>query len=112
MRNPIQIANELQTFKRQHGGGSIIDEAVEAIRKQHEELIEYESMKNSFAYVLRWVKRICGRRMSKIAFIHLNTKVGRFEYIYPTLVEIQKYDMMIREGEKYIPNSGRYGQYV
>ena len=49
--------------------------------------------------------------MSKIAFVHMN-KVGRMEYIYPTLVEIQKYDMMIREGEKHIPNSGAYGQPV
>lgn len=112
MRNPIQIANELETFKRQHGGGSIIDEAVATLRRQQEELNEAEEMRHSFGMLLRWVKRVCGRRMKKIRFIHFDKRTKQTVYVSPKIAEINKYDILIRECEEQVPNSGVYGDYV
>ena len=112
MVNAIQLANELETFKRMHKGGSLIDDAVSTIRRQHEELVEAESMRHAFTLLLRFVKRICGRRMCKIGFYHFNRKNRSIEVLNPKIAEINNYDTLIRTCEEHIPNSGVYGTYV
>lgn len=109
MKNPVQIANELETFKRQHGGGSIIDDAVEALRRQHEEIKRAEEMKHSFTLLLRWVKRVCGRRMCNV-LVKKKHKVGFLSHSWITapVEERQRYDMLISECETFVPNSGVY----
>jgi len=115
MLSPIQVATELETFKRAHNGGQIITDAVKTIREQNEELAHYRDMEARFGAMLRFIKKHMGRRME----IYARRKkckrtasaygVAEIKYVLPTGAARNEYDAMVRDCEAFVANAGVYG---
>jgi len=112
MRNPLQVATELETFKKAHNGGAIIDEAVKTIRDQHNEIVGLTDAKMRCRDLLRFAKRVLGKRLERIAIRKIKKVKGveQVIYILPTVTDRQVFDMIVNDCEGVIPDSGVYGK--
>lgn len=107
IKNPKAIANELETFKRQHNGGEIITDAVNALREMSDELDELREQSAMFKKVVRWVKKNVGIHICGIRF--REKKRGAKSGIVLRMAnpaERVEFDAMMSQCERMIPDSG------
>lgn len=73
MRTPYAVATELATFKRFHGGGTIIDEAVQMIQHLNKERENLERCRNLLTINGRFMRRVFGNDLQNVRIRQLET---------------------------------------
>lgn len=102
--NPMQVANELETFKMAHGRGQVITDAVKVIRDQQKELAHYRDMEAQFKETMVWIKRNLGRDLH-LVFKRENVR-GNLTAVAFKANDIQNFNNLMNQNHVFLPSCG------